>query len=68
MHHSFAQGTDSNTNNAKEQNPPAMSEVRNATVTSNQGATNRSSKTRNDKESYSFTKHSYNFQRCPAAL
>lgn len=52
MHHSFAPGTDSNTNNAKEQNPPAMSEVRNAPVTSNQGATKRSSKTRNDKESF----------------
>ena len=44
MHHSFAQGTDSNTNNAKEQNPPAMSEVRNAPVTSNQGAAKRFSR------------------------
>ena len=44
MHHSFAPGTDSNTNNAKEQNPPTMSEVRNAPVTSNQGATERSSR------------------------
>ena len=44
MHHSFAQGTDSNTNNAKEQNPPAMIEVRNAPVTSNQAATKRSSR------------------------
>ena len=47
----FAAGTDSNTNNAKDQNPPTMSEVRNAPVTSNQGATKRSSKTRNNKES-----------------
>ena len=44
MHHSFAPGTDSNTNNAKEQNPPAMSEVRNAPVTNNQGATKRFSR------------------------
>ena len=40
----FAAGTDSNTNNAKDQNPPTMSEVRNAPVTSNQGATKRSSR------------------------
>ena len=44
MHHSFAPGTDSNTNNAKEQNPPTMSEAWNAPVTSNQGATKRSSR------------------------
>ena len=44
MHHSFTLGTDSNTNNAKEQTPPTMSEVRNAPVTSNQGATKRSSR------------------------
>ena len=44
MHHSFASGTDSNTNNAKEQNPPTMSEVRNAPATSNQGGTERSSR------------------------
>ena len=44
MHHSFAPGTDSNTNNAKEQNPQATSEARNAPVTSNQGGTKRSSR------------------------
>ena len=40
----FAAGTDSNTNNAKDQNPLTMSEVRNAPVTSNQGATKRFSR------------------------
>ena len=43
----FAEGTDSITNNAKGQNPPTKSEVRNAPLTSNQGATKRSS--RNDQ-------------------
>ena len=40
-----AAGTDFNTNNATDQNPPTMSDIRNAPVASNQGATKRSRET-----------------------